>query len=392
MREHPIPQDITGYQFHIIGNMTIKQFAEVATGAFIGFLIYSTNLPEIIKWPFILLFAAAGAVAAFVPIMERPLDHWVVTFFRILYKPTKFYWRKTPKIPDPFLFKPENESVLLPELDLTPIRRTRVKEYLNSLHASDRSDAFESYYDQRIGEIVQTFQVVRAVATDVQPRMEKPSLEVRVRTLSSSAVLIDADQTTNAQPDLTSLTSSLPISNTQFAQPTSQQPKQVIEAPIDGGVVIPQQPLVGVAPGTSDAVNSNPDQQQLGGFVAEDQVYVSGSGGLAAPAADGAAQFNQNLPFPAPPTQPNKPVGMVLGGNNELLSDAIVELVLQDGTVARAVKTNSLGQFYITTPLTNGVYSIVVEKPGYQFPVQQLSLEGELIPPLEIRGQQQLQA
>ena len=45
MREHQVPQDITGYNFHIIGEMTIKQFAEVAVGVVIAVIIYTTNLP-----------------------------------------------------------------------------------------------------------------------------------------------------------------------------------------------------------------------------------------------------------------------------------------------------------------------------------------------------------
>ena len=36
MREHPIPQDITGYKFHIIGSMTLKQFLEIAIGVIVG--------------------------------------------------------------------------------------------------------------------------------------------------------------------------------------------------------------------------------------------------------------------------------------------------------------------------------------------------------------------
>ena len=39
MKQHPIPQDITGYKFHLIGAMTLKQFAEVAVGAIIAFIV-----------------------------------------------------------------------------------------------------------------------------------------------------------------------------------------------------------------------------------------------------------------------------------------------------------------------------------------------------------------
>jgi hypothetical protein len=58
MIQHSIPQDITGYKFHLIGNMTLKQFGELAAGSIIAFIVYKSNLVDIVKWPllFLLLF------------------------------------------------------------------------------------------------------------------------------------------------------------------------------------------------------------------------------------------------------------------------------------------------------------------------------------------------
>ena len=108
MRDHPIPQDIVGYRFHIVGNMTIKQFAEVGAGCLMALIIYQSNLLFPIKWALIGLSISIGTALAFLPIEERPLDHWLLTFVRILYKPTKFFWRRAAKIPEVFLFQPIN--------------------------------------------------------------------------------------------------------------------------------------------------------------------------------------------------------------------------------------------------------------------------------------------
>ena len=54
MKQHPIPQDITNYRFHLIGSMTLKQFAEVAAAVIVSLIVYATNLPGIIKWPLII--------------------------------------------------------------------------------------------------------------------------------------------------------------------------------------------------------------------------------------------------------------------------------------------------------------------------------------------------
>jgi hypothetical protein len=50
------------------------------------------------------------------------------------------------------------------------------------------------------------------------------------------------------------------------------------------------------------------------------------------------------------------------------------------------VKTNALGQFFITTPLANGEYVVEAEQDQMQFPSQSIVLTGELVDPIEIRG------
>ena len=112
MKEHPIPQDITNYRFHIVGSMTLKQFGEVAIGVALAFFIYQTNLINIIKWPLIFLAFGGGLAAGFVPIEERPLSHWITTFLTILYKPTQFFWKRMYNIPPAFLFKGYADHIL----------------------------------------------------------------------------------------------------------------------------------------------------------------------------------------------------------------------------------------------------------------------------------------
>lgn len=410
MREHPIPQDITGYQFHIIGNMTIKQFAEVAAGCFIAFLIYTTNLPGLLKWPLMMTFAGIGAMAAFVPIAERPLDEWIVIFIRVLYKPTKFFWRRDPKIPEALTYQPRETGPILPEVDLTPVRRERVREYLTSLHSNNQPDAFDAFYQNRIGEIVTTFGQVQAMAADVHKKLEKPDLQVKVRNLTGvQAQAHSADTVVTPQPTVATISAASPghIPNHSGGANHPDQPPAAAN-PARANLNPGSSSLLTAAGGTQPMaipensgvqVDGQVDGQAFADPAAEvghttsnptsnKQAYIAA--GQAQPSqvvADQQAQFNQQLPFPAMPETPNKPVGMVLGPNNELVPSAIVELVSESGAVARAVKTNSLGQFFVTTPLGDGTYTLTIEKDGYQFPSQQLQLAGDIIPPVEIKGQ-----
>ena len=39
--EHPIPQQISAYHFRLVGDMTLKQFFQVAAGALISLVLFS---------------------------------------------------------------------------------------------------------------------------------------------------------------------------------------------------------------------------------------------------------------------------------------------------------------------------------------------------------------
>ncbi|MBI3887665.1 PrgI family protein, partial [Candidatus Microgenomates bacterium] len=94
MEQHAVPQDITGFKFKLVGDMTLKQFGELAGGAAVAYIFYATNWPGVIKWPFVLFFTLFGFALAFLPIEERPLDIWIGNFVKAIYKPTLYIWKK----------------------------------------------------------------------------------------------------------------------------------------------------------------------------------------------------------------------------------------------------------------------------------------------------------
>ena len=52
----------------------------------------------------------------------------------------------------------------------------------------------------------------------------------------------------------------------------------------------------------------------------------------------------------------------------------------------RAIKTNAIGQFILTSPLVNGSYTIEVspiEGKDLTFDIISVQLKGELVPPME---------
>ena len=128
-QQHPIPQQISSYQFRLVGDMTLKQFFQVAGGALISLLIYASTLPGYIKWPAIIFFSLSGVALAFLPFEERPLQQWIFSFFKSVYSPTIYLWKKSEK--PPVFFK--EEAPVPEEKVVAPHGEAAMEKYLESL-------------------------------------------------------------------------------------------------------------------------------------------------------------------------------------------------------------------------------------------------------------------
>ncbi|MFZ5376305.1 MAG: carboxypeptidase-like regulatory domain-containing protein [Patescibacteria group bacterium] len=372
MREHPIPQDVTGYKFHIIGNMTLKQFAEIFIGAIIAIAIYNFDITNLIKYPLMLFFFALGAAAAFVPIEERPLDHWILTFIKTMYRPTKFFWRRKPKIPEPFLYKQtEQETELYNEVDMTPTRRKRIQEYLTSVNEK-QPDEWELFENQRINEVMSSFATIQVNQSNISIKKDltkKPNLQIAPRSIRGyqyqESVVFDQNQPVYQESQFDQLS----LNHSSDESPSRD-------------FAIPENPAIEVV--TDQRKQFNVPQESS--VLSSDMAFSSLESTQQNYEPTQAVKTNINLPFPKKPTEINKIVGMVLTPNNNLITNAIVEIRNQKGQIVRAVKTNALGQFFVATPLDDGSYVISAEKSDYQFEDQKLSLASSLVEPIEIRS------
>ncbi len=123
MEAHPVPQNVTSFEFRLVGDMTLKQFGYLASGLIVAYLtfifLFATN--PYIASPIIAISALLGTAFAFLPINDRPLDHWVKAFFKAVYNPTQRAWESN------------NKSGLDPK---DPVFKNRLRVYLNSTGAS----------------------------------------------------------------------------------------------------------------------------------------------------------------------------------------------------------------------------------------------------------------
>lgn len=331
--QHPIPQQISAFQFRLVGDMTLKQFVQLAGGAIIALLFYASGLPPYIKWPLILFSFGSGAALAFLPLEDRPLGKWVISFFKSIYSPTVFVWQKAAQLPR--YFAPETQAVPA----VTP--------------ATQPSTTIPS---------------TKPVQQPEEANLEKKeqSFLDKITTLSSAP----AATVVSGVSGLITPKTLMPI------QEPGQQAKPF--------VVVPSSRTVTVDKDAKTRGFELPREES----VAEpfSTTTVSPFYGKGVPITDREAKFSDEASPPVPPTRPNTIVGQVMDASGKIIEGVILEIKDAQGRPVRALKTNKLGHFMIVTPLLDGRYEIIVEKEGYNFEPITFEAKGAIISPIAIRS------
>jgi len=175
MKQHPVPQNITSYQFRLVGEMTLKQFSELAGGLILAYLFFSLKISAVIKFPLAGFFAFLGFALAFLPIQERPLDQWIVNFIKSVYSPTRYFWQKDNPLPS-YLQPATAKSHRPKEKNNASFKKTRraVEEYLKSLPSQAPADPLGQTEKTRLQQINQLLKTVPAPKVLPQKKAVKP--------------------------------------------------------------------------------------------------------------------------------------------------------------------------------------------------------------------------
>lgn len=330
MEQHPVPQQISSYEFRLVGDMTLKQFGQVAAGVLVALLLYASPLPGLLKWPFIVLFGAGGFLVAFLPFEERPLHAWLIAFLRAIYSPTQYIWQRGGQKPEVFGEKAMPQAQQnAPDAPLSPDSQ-RLSEYLASLsEAQVISEQEESRFIERIQNLFSSVLPAQPAKTPLPPIGKLDEIKAPAAVEQVKAVPIQA---TSWQ---------VPESHLQTPQPQT-------------------------FPSYTPPLPTSPFQR----VKREAQ----------------EARFMPQVPMPTIPTIPNVLVGMVSDQTGKIVEGAIIEIRDSQGNPVRAFRTNKLGQFRIVTPLTDDTYEVEVEKNGLQFDIIKVELTGEIVNPIEIKA------
>lgn len=331
MEQHAVPQHISSYEFRLVGDMTLKQFFQLAGGIVVSLIFYSSPLPGFIKWPFVILFALVGVALAFLPFEERPLSTWFFAFIKAVYSPTQYVWKDDAAEEVFSKSTPEQIPVVV-----APQGEKRAQEYLAKVPQAQVLEAFEVGEKNFFGKVASLFQTATppmpttANIPTPKPPMSVPVVEpIRIEKINIAPAPQPAQQPVYTK-------SSFAYSQTSSAY----QPQPV--AP----VFRPQ----------------------------------------GAPPVGAPATFTPEANPPAAPQQPSTVVGQVLTSEGKIVEGAILEIRDSDGRPVRALKTNKVGHFLSVTPLRDGTYEIETEKEGLIFDKVTFTASGLVIPPIQIRA------
>ena len=347
MEQHPIPQQISSYQFKLVGDMTLKQFFQVAGGVVVSLIFYSTPLHPIIKWPIILFSAGLGAAMAFLPFQERPLEKWIIAFFRSIYSPTLYTWKKTEKPPVFY-----TEEAVVPAITAVPASNSTQTTDKNTTNLEEAEKSFLS----KIGGL---WNVSATPAnTPAQPSVVQPQKANTPVVPNTSFAPPIINQASNPEPTKTAPPVPTPLSVPQQVPTviTKSAPKLIIQesAPLNA----PQTEITNIE----------------GQKIEEKEITSS------------TVEFSVDAAPPSPPIAVNTIVGQVMDTDRKIVEGAILEIKDSAGRPVRALKSNKAGHFIIVTPLANGKYEVTIEKEGFKFEPVSFDAKGDMIPPIAIKG------
>lgn len=335
MESHPIPQNVTSFQFKLVGDMTLKQFLYLAAGVGLAYVLFLSLSPyyPFVAWPLIVISALSGVAFAFLPIGSRPLDHWLAAFLKAVYSPTKRVWQKNGKI-----FS--QESLFASRLFMYLSGSSSPQPATSSLKPQAAADLPTHALPSK-EELGKTVDLARQ-AQNLQMKIiqsERALSQIKVAAQKPTPIPVDYSQEVNKiLADLQTLVNQASVVKQQLVSVTEPEttkaeiPTQT--APIEKvKVVIPTRPK-------------------------QTQVALT--------------------------TFPNVISGIVKNTQGNYLEGVVAVIYDKEGLPVRALKTNKLGQFTGSTPLPSGTYTLELEKEGHTFDVLQMELGGQVLPSLVI--------
>ncbi len=379
MEQHPIPGAITTYKFKLVGDMTLKQFLELAVGIVTAWIIFNSKINFLFKFTFGPIAAMFGFALAFLPIEDRPLDQWIISFIKAIYSPTQFIY--TPKVKKLDFLEPIKVA---PKSSQTPILSThgdQLEDYIQSLPPSATSvfDQAEAKYLDYVSNLFSALGnkiLPTTKAAVVAPAPAKTTVKgVRVRSLSHPQMCLLPRAVVFQAPEETQV-AAMPV----IAKPI---PAPSVKAPAGEAKASGVTPTISIPIPQPQVATTTPKAPASAVTPPTPHIKVAPPKSAANTVAP---TFAEDALLALKPEKPNLIAGITLSKDGKIIADTILEIRDNQGFPVRALKANKLGQFFIATPLKDGIYEIHAEHLDHKFAIIRLEAKNEIIPPLKIQA------
>lgn len=337
MENHPIPQDVTGFKFRLIGSITLKQFLYLLGAGGIDLALYFLPIPLLLKIPLMGIPAIIALALAFVPIDGRPMDKMIMNFLRALPAENEYIFKKHGVDMPYFAFVPPVHT--RPAAQQTDSRIAQKTVLFNQLSRSYfNADEEES---KNIQNVTSLFQSSNTPATPTSGFVNRVINADEPPAPSSPAPIPMAAQT--PKPDL--IKPVMPPVNT--AAPQHSKPTQEAQVAPVPPVATPTTPAIQAVQPVSQSATTAPRAS-----------YES----------------------------PNVIEGIVRDPRGKPLPHVIVEILDENNIPKRTFRTSQNGMFISATPMAPGTYTIHLEDTlkKQDFEDKKIEVNGSVLPVIEI--------
>ncbi len=427
MEQHPVPRNISSFQFHLIGDMTLHQFGYLAAGILIAYFIFKgAPLPTLFKYLLAGFFALIGFAFAFLPIQERPLDKWLVAFIKSITSPTQYLWAKNNEPLEIFSLTPNYNYQATQTVHIATHHQAneKLKAYLSSIpkQPHESLNAREKKYIDSTLSLFQTSAVHLnpALISHTNPAVFTP-IHIVPNTQTQSLPQVPKISTPLVAPKTVSAAPVVPVLNPAQIPVIKTQPEKpmpITETKLtDVGNLQTQTPQIQTPPvqptpkpaATPNDIGHSQLTKQLEELAnqkkqLEEELKHLKEDMIRSQKPTIIKPVNSKIE-PQTPTiktitpkdaineiglsnsqYPNIITGVLKDPQKKILPNVILTIKDKNGSPLRALKTNKLGQFATATPLPNGTYLIEAEDPmkRYNFDIAQIILSGKVYPAIEI--------
>ena len=390
MENHPIPQDITGFQFKLIGDMTIKQFAYLGAGVVLGWILFILPISVFIKLPLAGLSIFTGVGFAFLPVEGRPMDLMLSNFAKAIFSPTQFIYQKTGG----HLWIPVEKNILPVAQNQSQAQNLSgedLKTYLNSLPKRQKNelDQKEMVFFESLANIYSNNHASSPPPVQAMPAHAFANQVPKKEDIQKLPEITSEETHTREENEL--------AKQAMLLQQQLSQAKALEQAKADSeGYQQAHQKVVELEKMLNDTTAQKLElekqiqelQKRL--TTGKQEVFTPSVGLEPKKETQNVRTISQSMGksvgLPIAPEFPNLITGIVKDPRGNPLGNILIEVKDQEGNPVRAFKTNPLGQFASATPINNGTYTIEFEdtKAENKFDVIQFSATGQIIPPIEV--------